>query len=385
MQENNVDVIFDAISENESFARVVAAAFVTRLDPTLEEISDIKTAVSEAVTNSIVHGYEGKGGKVYMTLSLEDREIIIKIKDEGVGIENVHKAMEPLYTTKPELERSGMGFSFMEAFMDELNVYSRKNVGTTVIMEKVTGRMDVYACDHTKELIIKAHNNDKSAREKLVIDNSGLVWSIVKRFTGRGAEMEDLYQIGCIGLIKAIDNFNMDYDVKFSTYAVPMITGEIKRFLRDDGIIKISRSIKENGYKCFTASQKLKGILNREPTIEELSRETGIATEDIIVTMEAGDCVESIYKTIYQKDGNEVCLIDKLEGKDGGSDSIIDNIMINELVDSLCERDRKLIRMRYYEDMTQTQAARVLGISQVQVSRLEKKILNRMRSQIDIE
>ena len=108
-------------------------------------------------------------------------------------------------------------------------------------------------------------------------------------------------------------------------------------------------------------------------------------TEDIIVTMEAGDCVESIYKTIYQKDGNEVCLIDKLEGKDGGSDSIIDNIMINELVDSLCERDRKLIRMRYYEDMTQTQAARVLGISQVQVSRLEKKILNRMRSQIDIE
>ena len=128
MQENNVDVIFDAISENESFARVVAAAFVTRLDPTLE-----------AVTNSIVHGYEGKGGKVYMTLSLEDREIIIRIKDEGVGIENVHKAMEPLYTTKPELERSGMGFSFMEAFMDELNVYSRKNVGTTVIMKKRIG------------------------------------------------------------------------------------------------------------------------------------------------------------------------------------------------------------------------------------------------------
>ena len=142
MQENNVDVIFDAISENESFARVVAAAFVTRLDPTLEEISDIKTAVSEAVTNSIVHGYEGKGGKVYMTLSLEDREIIIRIKDEGVGIENVHKAMEPLYTTKPELERSGMGFSFMEAFMDELNVYSRKNVGTTVIMKKRIGESE---------------------------------------------------------------------------------------------------------------------------------------------------------------------------------------------------------------------------------------------------
>lgn len=132
--------------------------------------------------------------------------------------------------------------------------------------------MDVYACDHTKELIIKAHNNDKSAREKLVIDNSGLVWSIVKRFTGRGAEMEDLYQIGCIGLIKAIDNFNMDYDVKFSTYAVPMITGEIKRFLRDDGIIKISRSIKENGYKCFTASQKLRVFLTASRLLRSCPR-----------------------------------------------------------------------------------------------------------------
>ena len=140
MQENNVDVIFDAISENESFARVVAAAFVTRLDPTLEEISDIKTAVSEAVTNSIVHGYEGKGGKVYMTLSLEDREIIIKIKDEGVGIENVHKAMEPLYTTDITGERSGMGFSFMEAFMDEVIVESEPGKGTAVTMKKHIGR-----------------------------------------------------------------------------------------------------------------------------------------------------------------------------------------------------------------------------------------------------
>ena len=139
MQENNVDVIFDAISENESFARVVAAAFVTRLDPTLEEISDIKTAVSEAVTNSIVHGYEGKGGKVYMTLSLEDREIIIKIKDEGVGIENVHKAMEPLYTTDITGERSGMGFSFMEAFMDELEVRSHPGWGTEVVMKRKIG------------------------------------------------------------------------------------------------------------------------------------------------------------------------------------------------------------------------------------------------------
>ena len=347
MLENNVEVIFDAKSENESFARVVAAAFVTKLDPTLEEISDIKTAVSEAVTNCIVHGYEGEEGKVYMDLSLKDNEVTIKIKDDGVGIDNIHRAMEPLFTTKPELERSGMGFSFMEAFMDELEVHSRKQKGTTVIIE-----------------------------------NSGLIWSIVQRFKGRGVEIEDLFQIGCIGLIKAVDNFNMDYDVRFSTYAVPMITGEIKRFLRDDGIIKVSRSIKENSYKCMLAAEKLKASLNREPTLEEISEATGIALEDIIVTMGANETVESIYKTVYQKDGNEVCLIDKLEGKDNYSESVIDNIVVRELIASLSEREQSIIRMRYYEDYTQTQVADILGISQVQVSRLEKKILEKMRKNL---
>ena len=134
MYENNVEIVFDAKSENESFARVV-----TKLDPTLEEISDIKTAVSEAVTNSIVHGYEGREGKVYMILGAKDNEGTIKIKDEGVGIENIHRAMEPLFTTKPELERSGMGFSFMEAFMDELEVQSKVQKGTTIIMKKKIG------------------------------------------------------------------------------------------------------------------------------------------------------------------------------------------------------------------------------------------------------
>ena len=134
--DNEMKIEFLSKSKNEAFARIAVAAFIAQLDPTVEEVADIKTAVSEAVTNSIVHGYEGKGGKVYMTLSLEDREIIIKIKDEGVGIENVHKAMEPLYTTKPELERSGMGFSFMEAFMDVVEVESSPGKGTRVVMKK---------------------------------------------------------------------------------------------------------------------------------------------------------------------------------------------------------------------------------------------------------
>ncbi|MDO5381615.1 MAG: anti-sigma F factor [Eubacteriales bacterium] len=143
MPENNVELIFDAISENESFARMAASAFITRLDPTLEEMSDVKTAVSEAVTNCIVHGYEGKEGKINMKLSLKDNEVTIVIHDDGVGIENIRKAMEPLYTTKPEMERSGMGFSFMEAFMDDLLVKSDRNKGTTVIMKKVIGAENI--------------------------------------------------------------------------------------------------------------------------------------------------------------------------------------------------------------------------------------------------
>lgn len=242
--------------------------------------------------------------------------------------------------------------------------------------------MEVYAYNHTKELIMKAHNNDKQARERLVMDNSGLIWSIVKRFKGRGVEAEDLFQIGCIGLIKAVDNFNVDFDVRFSTYAVPMITGEIKRFLRDDGIIKVSRSIKENSYKCMLATEKLKAVLNRDPTIDEIAKETGIDVEDIVVTLGANETVESIYKTIYQKDGNEICIIDKLEGGDNYCDDVLNSVVVEELINSLNEREQKLIKMRYFEDCTQSQVAKELGISQVQVSRLEKKILQRMREKM---
>ena len=215
---------------------------------------------------------------------------------------------------------------------------------------------------------MKAHNDDKQAREQLIIENSGLIWSIIQRFKGRGVETEDLFQIGCIGLIKAVDNFNMEY--------------EIKRFLRDDGIIKVSRSIKENSYKCMLASEKLKTVLNREPTLEEISEETGIGIEDIIVTLGANETVESIYKTVYQKDGNEICLLDKLEGKDNYSDRVVDNVVVRELIAELSEREQKIIKMRYFDDYTQTQVADILGISQVQVSRLEKKILVKMRNNL---
>ena len=154
--------------------------------------------------------------------------------------------------------------------------------------------------DYTRELIAKAHNNDKEAREKLVTDNLGLIWNIIKRFKGRGIEQEDLFQIGCIGLIKAIDNFNLDMDVAFSTYAVPMITGEIRRFLRDDGMVKVSRSIKENAVKSMRAAQQLRDTLGCEPTVEQIAAACELSVEDITLSMSASMEVESIYKTIYQ-------------------------------------------------------------------------------------
>ena len=167
--------------------------------------------------------------------------------------------------------------------------------------------------DHTKELIEMAHKGDMKARERLVTENMGLIGSIVKRFVGRGYEQEDLFQIGSIGLIKAVDNFDISYDVKFSTYAVPMITGEIRRFLRDDGIIKVSRTIKENAVKCAKAVEELRKDNCKEPTIEEIAKKSGLETEDIVMSISASSEVESLNKVIYQGDGNEVLLMDKID------------------------------------------------------------------------
>ena len=170
--------------------------------------------------------------------------------------------------------------------------------------------------DHTIALIEKSHNGDKEAREQLVEENIGLIWCVVKRFYGRGIEAEDLFQIGSIGLIKAIDKFDLSYDVKFSTYAVPMISGEIKRFLRDDGMIKVSRSLKELSYRIFQTREKMTDGLGREPTLEELSQEMGIEKEELVQAMEASGEVESLYRPIHQKEGSEISLLDKLEEKE---------------------------------------------------------------------
>lgn len=245
--------------------------------------------------------------------------------------------------------------------------------------------------DDTKELILRAHNGDKAARDKLVLENIGLVYSVSRRFAGRGYELEDINQIGTIGLIKAIDKFDDSFDVRFSTYAVPMIAGEIKRFLRDDGMLKVSRSLKENGYRIKKASDKLVSQNGREATIEELAAATELSVEDVVMALEANTDVESIYRTIYQNDGNEVYLVDKLSGSSGDTvkdefagaqEQLLNSILLEQLLAELDEMEGKLIMLRYFKEMTQTQVADKLGISQVQVSRLEKKILKKLRGYI---
>lgn len=250
------------------------------------------------------------------------------------------------------------------------------------------------------ELLKKARAGDRDARNQLVEENTGLVWSIVRRFAGRGYEQEDIFQIGCIGLIKAIDHFDLSYQVKFSTYAVPMITGEIKRFLRDDGMIKVSRTLKEQGIKIRRTADSLSQELGRNATIDEIAAATELSSEEIVMAMEANSEVDSIYRVIYQSEGRDISMVDQVVRQRGSTvgyagvsglnsspdatqdmekEALLNHMLLKQLLESLEEKERRLIEYRYFHDMTQTQVAKCLGISQVQVSRLEKKILLRMR------
>ncbi len=235
--------------------------------------------------------------------------------------------------------------------------------------------------DHTIALIRKSHEGDEKAREQLVEENVGLIWCVVKRFYGRGTDTEDLFQIGSIGLLKAIDKFDTSYDVKFSTYAVPMISGEIKRFLRDDGMIKVSRSLKELSYRTHQTREKLIEKLGREPTMDELAEILQVDKEEIAQALEAGSEVESIYKPVLQKGGNEIPLLDKLEETDGQEEKILNRMLLAQLLATLNKEERKLIYLRYFQDKTQSEVGKIMGTSQVQVSRMEKRIMERLRKE----
>ena len=233
--------------------------------------------------------------------------------------------------------------------------------------------------EHTLALIGRAHQGDKVARDKVYEENTGLIYSVVKRFAGRGVEAEDLFQIGSIGLLKAVDKFDTSFEVKFSTYAVPMIIGEIRRYLRDTGIIKVSRSLKESQYRVFKIREDLEKKLGREPSVTELAEAAEISLEELNIVLEAGAEVESLHKTIYQGEGTELSLLDKIPEKENRQEKLLDKVLLEELLGRLEAEERKLIYMRYFQDMTQTEIARQLHISQVQFSRMEKRILKKLK------
>lgn len=235
--------------------------------------------------------------------------------------------------------------------------------------------------DHTLALITKSQQGDKKARDTVFEENTGLIYSVAKRFVGRGVEMEDLIQIGSIGLLKAVDHFNASFEVKFSTYAVPMIAGEIKRYLRDDGILKVSRSLKENCVRIYSAREKLEKELGREPVMEEIAQSAQLSVDEVVMSLESGAEVESLHKIIYQGDGNDISLMDRLQEKENGQDAALNRIFLDEILKKLDVRERQLIYMRYFKDMTQTEIAAEMGISQVQVSRMEKRILKQLKDQ----
>ncbi len=244
---------------------------------------------------------------------------------------------------------------------------------------------DPYEGKDTIELILLAKNGDRQAQGMLVENNIGLVWSIVRRFQNRGHETEDLFQIGCIGLIKAINKFDTSYDVRFSTYAVPMIIGEIKRFLRDDGIIKVSRSLKEVSNKVRVVKEVLSKELGREPTINEMAQRLNICAEELVMAVEAGHSPESLFSPVSEGENSSLLLIDKLNDSCNDDETdIIDKIALREVMDTLKPREKQIIILRYFKEKTQVQIAKMLGISQVQVSRIEKKILEDIRNRINI-
>ncbi len=234
--------------------------------------------------------------------------------------------------------------------------------------------------DQVKEYILKSQQGDKEARDFLVEKNIRLVWSVVQRFMNRGYDPDDLFQIGSIGLIKSIDKFDLSYDVRFSTYAVPMIIGEIQRFLRDDGSVKVSRSLKEIGNKIRKKKDELTKQFGRSPSINEIAEALEISPEDVVHAQEASKTPHSIHETVFENDGDPITLLDQIADQDS---NWFDKLSLEEAIRGLNERERLILFLRYYKDKTQSEVAERLGISQVQVSRLEKKILFEMKNKMN--
>ena len=228
----------------------------------------------------------------------------------------------------------------------------------------------------TPSLLEAAQTGDNDACERLLLDNSGLIWSVARRYYGRGVDPEDLYQLGCLGFLKAVRGFDLNYGTQFSTYAVPKIAGEIRRFLRDDGTVKVSRSIKERAVSLRQARQELSNRLGREPTLSELSAATGLEPEDIA----AADTAALSVASLQSETGEEGFTLESVLGTDGIEDTLVERLALRQAIDSLPEREQKVVFLRFYKNLTQDRVSRVLGVSQVQVSRIERRAMEHLRN-----
>ena len=228
----------------------------------------------------------------------------------------------------------------------------------------------------TEELIAKCQAGDAEAKEELILENSGLIWSVARRFFGRGTESDDVYQLACLGFLKAVDGFDLAYGTQFSTYAVPKISGEIRRFLRDDGAVKVSRSIKEQAGAIKNARNRLTVDLGREPTIREISEQTGYTLEEIAMAESATASVESI----HQVTGDEGFTLESVLTDTQSEEALLEQLALHQAIEKLPDREAMVIKLRYFHGLTQQRVSKVLGVSQVQVSRIEKRVLEKLRT-----
>lgn len=243
-----------------------------------------------------------------------------------------------------------------------------------------TSSLKVLKEDKKLELIKKAHNGDRNARDEMIQGNLKLVLSVIQRFSNRGEPLDDLFQVGCMGLIKAIDNFNTDLQVRFSTYAVPMIIGEVRRYLRDNNSVRVSRSLRDTAYKAIQAREKLSNEINREPRVEEIAKELDMNKEDVVIALEAIVEPVSLYEPVYNEGGDAIYVMDQI-GDRNTPDSWMDEIMIKDSIKKLSQREKNILNLRFMLGKTQTEVAKEIGISQAQVSRLEKSALKRIKGQ----
>lgn len=243
-----------------------------------------------------------------------------------------------------------------------------------------TSSLKVLKEDKKLELIKRAHNGDKAARDEMIQGNLKLVLSVIQRFSNRGEPLDDLFQVGCMGLIKAIDNFNTDLQVRFSTYAVPMIIGEVRRYLRDNNSVRVSRSLRDTAYKAIQVRERLSNELNREPKVEEIAKELDISKEDVVIALEAIVEPVSLYEPVYNEGGDAIYVMDQI-GDRNTPDSWMDEIMIRDSIKKLSQREKNILNLRFMLGKTQTEVAKEIGISQAQVSRLEKSALKRIKGQ----